>query len=67
MAKLGSPAVIYVHNWKFDSETPKLRLNPYKSFVMYHNIEKTVELFKHLLREFEFMSFAEYMEATEMV
>lgn len=67
MNKLGSPAVIYVHNWELDPDTPKLRLNPYKSFVTYHNIEKTVELFKRLLREFQFTSFAEYMKAAGMV
>jgi len=67
MNELGSPAVIFVHNWELDSGTPKLRLNPYKSFVTYHNIEKTVELFKRLLRDFQFTSFAEYMRATGMV
>ena len=65
--KLGSPAVIFIHTWELDSETPKLKLNPYKYFVTYHNIEKTVELFKRLLREFQFTSFAEYMKATGMV
>jgi polysaccharide deacetylase family protein (PEP-CTERM system associated) len=65
--KLGSPAVVYVHNWELDSETPKLKLNPYKSFVTYHNIDKTAELFKHLLREFQFTSFAEYMKSAGMV
>lgn len=65
--KRGSPAVIYVHNWELDPETPKLKLNPYKSFVTYHNIEKTVELFKRLLSEFQFTSFVEYMKATEMI
>ena len=65
--KLGSPAVIFIHNWELDPETPKLRLNPYKSFVTYHNIEKTVELFERLLREFKFTSFAEYMETMGMI
>jgi polysaccharide deacetylase family protein (PEP-CTERM system associated) len=65
--RLGSPAVIYVHNWELDPETPKLRLNPYKSFITYHNIEKTVGLFRRLLRDFQFTSFAEYMKATGMI
>lgn len=67
MNRLGSPAVIYIHNWELDSETPKLRLNPYKSFIIYHNIDKTVELLKRLLRDFQFTSFAEYMKAAGMV
>lgn len=64
--RFGSPAVIYIHGWEFDPETPKLRLSPYKSFVTYYNIEKTVELFKRLLAEFQFTSFAEYMKSTRM-
>lgn len=65
--KLGSPAVIFIHNWELDPDTPKLRLSLYRSFVTYHNIEKTVEVFKRLLRDFEFTSFAEYMKAAGMV
>lgn len=65
--KRGSPAVIYVHNWELDPETPKPRLNLYKSFVTYHNLAKTVELLKSLLREFQFTSFAEYLKETEMI
>jgi len=65
--RFGSPAVIYIHSWEFDPETPKLRLSPYKSFVTYHNIEKTVELFKRLLTEFQFTSFTEYMKSTRMI
>jgi hypothetical protein len=64
--KHGLPAVIYIHSWELDSETPKLKLNPYKSFVTYHNIGKTVEFFKRLLSDFEFISFIEYMKAREM-
>ena len=65
--KLGSPAVIYIHNWELDPETPRLRLNPYKSFVTYHNIKRSGELFKRLLRDFQFTSFAEYMKTAGMI
>ncbi|HLE75270.1 MAG TPA: polysaccharide deacetylase family protein [Candidatus Bathyarchaeia archaeon] len=67
MNKLGAPAVIFVHNWELDSDTPKLKLNPYKSFVTYHNIGKTLKLVKGLLHDFEFTSFAEYMETSGMI
>ena len=63
----GFPAVIYLHNWELDPETPKLKLGLYKSFVTYHNLAKTVELLKSLLREFQFTSFAEYLKETEMI
>lgn len=65
--KLGAPAVIFIHSWELDPETPKLRLDPYKSFVTYHNIEKTVRLLERLLHDFKFTSFAEYMKANGMV
>jgi len=67
MNKLGAPAAIFIHSWELDPETPKLRLNPYKSFVTYHNIEKAVRLLERLLHDFEFTSFAEYMKAEGMI
>jgi len=67
LSEKGFPAVIFIHNWELDPETPRLRLNPYRSFVTYYNIEKTVELFKRLLHESQFTSFAEYMETTGMI
>ena len=65
MNKLGTPAVIYIHNWELDPETPRLKLNPYKSFVTYHNLKKTIELFKRLLQDFQFTSFAEYLKTAK--
>jgi len=62
--EMGTPATIYIHNWELDPETPKLNLNLYGSFVTYHNIEKTKELFKKLLNDFQFTSFKDYMQAT---
>ena len=62
MNEEGIPAVLYIHNWELDPCTPRLRLNPYKSFVTYHGIEKTEKLLKCLLREFHFSSFADYIK-----
>jgi len=67
MNKLGIPAVVYVHSWELDPDTPKLRLNPYKSFVTYRDLEKTPELLRRLLHDFELTSFAEYMETSGMI
>lgn len=64
---LGSPAVIYIHNWELDPETPKLNLNPFKSFVTYHNIEKTSAILKQLLSSFEFTSIRNYVKETGLV
>jgi len=64
MNERGLPAVLYVHNWELDPSMPRLRLNPYKSFVTYHGIEKTKKLLKCLLREFHFTSFADYIKTS---
>jgi polysaccharide deacetylase family protein (PEP-CTERM system associated) len=61
------PAVIFVHSWELDPETPKLKLNPFKSFVTYHNIEKTWKLVKELLIDFDFTSFADFMKGSGMI
>lgn len=57
----GSPAIVYMHNWELDIETPRLKLNPYKAFITYHNIEKTREFLENLLNGFHFTSFSEYL------
>lgn len=62
MNKHGAPAVIYVHNWELDPQTPKLKLRFYNSFVTYHNINKTAEKLQFLLSSFDFISLREYGE-----
>lgn len=66
MNSLGYPAVVYIHTWELDSETTRARLGLYKSFVTYHNIDKTERLFKELLKDFDFTSFAEHMATNGM-
>jgi len=61
MNKRGSPAVVYVHNWEIDAETPKFRLGIYYSFVTYYNITKTAENLRCLLSNFNFTSLREYV------
>jgi polysaccharide deacetylase family protein (PEP-CTERM system associated) len=62
MNKHGFPAVIYVHNWELDVGTPKLGLGLYKSFVTYYNIKEARRRLSHLLSNFRFTSFRNYME-----
>jgi polysaccharide deacetylase family protein (PEP-CTERM system associated) len=64
--KKGYPAVLYLHNWELDPKTPRLELGLYKSFVTYHNENKTVTFLKNLLDEFQFTSFANYMKDAGM-
>lgn len=66
MNKRGFPAVIYVHNWELDSNMPRFRLGPYKSFVTYYNIKQTKRKLKSLLSTFSFSSFKNFIEEQEL-
>ncbi len=63
----GYPAVVYVHSWELDPETPKLKIGPYKSFVTYHNIEQTGKKLKNILSNSKFTCFREYMEEESLI
>ena len=58
----GRPAVLFVHTWELNPKTPKLKLGPYKSFVTYHNLEKTALRLDQILAQFEFTSVRNYMK-----
>lgn len=60
--KEGRPAVFFVHTWELNPEMPKLKLGFYKSFVTYHNVEKTASKLEQLLSQFEFTSVRNYMK-----
>lgn len=64
--KTGSPAVVYIHNWELDIPTYRLKLNPHKAFITYHNIEKTRGFLEKLLNGFHFTSFSEYLNGTSV-
>jgi len=61
MNKRGFPAVLYVHNWELDSQTPKLKLGPYASFVTYHNVQETEKKLKHVIGSFTFSTVRDYI------
>jgi len=58
----GHPGVIYVHNWELDPHTPRISINPFSSFVIYKNINKTMQNLESLLTKFNFTSFECYLE-----
>ena len=58
----GRPAVIFVHTWELNPETPRLKLGLYRSFVTYRNLEKTASRMDALLSEFEFTSIENFMK-----
>ena len=58
----GYPAVIAVHPWEIDNNTPRLKLGLTKSFVTYHNLENMIKKFEKLLSKYKFSSFSSYVE-----
>jgi len=56
------PAVMFVHTWELNPETPKLKLGLYRSFVTYHNLRKTETRLDQMLSKFEFTSVKAYMK-----
>jgi peptidoglycan-N-acetylglucosamine deacetylase len=65
--KSGVPAVIYVHSWEFDADIPRVNLNPFKYFITFHNLEKVPAIVEKLLKQFEFTSFSNYIDASAKV
>lgn len=57
----GYPAVVYIHNWELDPETPRLKLNLYKSFLVYHNLHNVEKAFRKLLTKFRYTNFSDYI------
>lgn len=56
------PAVVYFHTWELTPEIPRLKLGHYRSFVTYHNLEKTASRLEKMLSEFDFTSIENYMK-----
>jgi polysaccharide deacetylase family protein (PEP-CTERM system associated) len=58
----GFPAVIYVHNWELDHETPRIDTNILGRLQVYYNLYKAKRELASLLSEFNFTSFAAYIK-----
>lgn len=58
----GHPAVMFAHTWELNPQTPKLKLGLYRSFVTYHNLDKTAARLDKVLSKFEFTSVQNYMK-----
>jgi len=59
----GFPAVIYVHNWELDTETPRIAASILGSFQAYYNLNKAKQKLASLLSEFNFTNFSAYIKA----
>lgn len=61
----GFPAVISIHPWELDIDTPRLKLPLLKSLVTYYNISSTKMKVEYLLSNYEFISFRDYIDNTK--
>lgn len=52
--KSGIPVLFYLHPREIDPSQPRLRLNRYRAFKYYVNIDKTLGKFTEILKEFKF-------------
>ena len=66
--KKGFPGCFYVHSWELTPEyMPKIALPFIESFVTYHNIKKTFNLVKKLIKKYKFTSFEKFMSEKHFV
>ncbi|MGD8506140.1 MAG: polysaccharide deacetylase family protein [Candidatus Bathyarchaeota archaeon] len=58
----GYPAILYIHTWELNPETPRLKLGFYRTFVTYHNLDGTCAKFGRILSLYEFTGIRDFME-----
>ena len=61
----GIPAVVYLHSWELDPETPRFDLGPLANFATYHNLAEAREKMAAVLHEHSFTSFVDYLNRYE--
>jgi len=59
----GFPAVLYIHSWELDEETPRIGSSILGRFQAYYNLTKVKQKLFSLLSEFNFTNFAAYIKA----
>jgi len=59
--KEGQPAVVYLHPWEIDPEQPRIPASARSRFRHYHNLRKTEDRLKALLRDFAFGTMSEVL------
>jgi polysaccharide deacetylase family protein (PEP-CTERM system associated) len=57
-----APAVFYIHPRDIDKDQPRLPMNWRRRFMSYYGLQRAETKLKQLLRDFEFTSFADFMQ-----
>lgn len=58
----GRPAVFYLHPWEIDPLQPRLPVGPLTRYRHYHNLRKTEDRLRRLLRDFRFAPLREVLD-----
>lgn len=61
MNRCGTPALVYLHPWEFDSEQPPLDLPPSRKLMHYFNLKAAPRKIEGLLRRFRFSPLREVL------
>lgn len=57
------PAVFYIHPWELDAQQPRLRARALTRYRHYHNLTKTEERLRRLLKEYSFGTVSQVLAA----
>jgi polysaccharide deacetylase family protein (PEP-CTERM system associated) len=58
----GRPVIFYVHPREIDKRHPRLRMNPYRRFKSYVNLDKTIRKVRRILDDFSCGTFCQYLD-----
>jgi polysaccharide deacetylase family protein (PEP-CTERM system associated) len=64
MNAAGMPGVVYTHPWEYDVDQPRVKLPPLRRLRHYARIATTPGKFERLLRDFEFTTCLDVLEAS---
>ncbi|HET6198773.1 MAG TPA: XrtA system polysaccharide deacetylase [Candidatus Acidoferrales bacterium] len=59
----GRPVIFYIHPREIDPQHPRLKMNAYRRFKSYVNLDSTEGKVRRILGEFSCGTFAEYMDS----
>ena len=63
LGRLGQPGMFYIHSWEIDPDQPRLPVDRLTRIRHYYGLDGTVRSMATLLREFRFVSVADWLAA----
>jgi polysaccharide deacetylase family protein (PEP-CTERM system associated) len=63
----GQPTVLYLHPWEVDPKQPRIKAGLKSRFRHYHNLHKTEEKFRYLLKSISYGTMAEVLGGNPVI